>query len=156
MKKLIAVLSALCILLTASTAFGEEPEEDYGLLYVMCKDFQGRIRPGKKFEALVSFDMWTPLKPTGRMSDDCLWVEVKTAESELVWCNINYLTETRDLLRVYTLWDEGVKIRSKPGGGKVTGTARKEQVLDITQVVMGYGRCSKGWVDMEYFIIDSD
>lgn len=151
MKKVTAILCVLCVLMTAVSALTEENP-----LYVMCKDLQGRIRPGKRYEALVSFDMWTPLNPTGRISDDRQWVEVRTAEGDLVWCNINYLTETRNMLRIYTLWDEGVKIRSKPGGGKVTGIARKEQVLDITQVVMGYGRCSKGWVEMDYFIIDCE
>lgn len=151
MKKATVILCVLCVLMAAASALAEE-----NTLYVMCKDLQGRIRPGKRYEALVSFDMWTPLNPTGRISDDWQWVEVRTAEGDLVWCNINYLTETRNMLRVYTLWDEGVKIRSKPGGGKVTGIARKEQVLDITQVVMGYGRCSKGWVEMDYFIIDCE
>lgn len=152
MKKVTTILCVLCVLMAAVSALAEENPT----LYVMCKDLQGRIRPGKRYEALVSFDMWTPLNPTGRISDDRQWVEVRTAEGDLVWCNINYLTETRNMLRIYTLWDEGVKIRSKPGGGKVTGIARKEQVLDITQVVMGYGRCSKGWVEMDYFIIDCE
>lgn len=64
--------------------------------------------------------------------------------------------QRREVIHVYTLWDEGIKIRSKPGEGKVTGIARKNQVLEITQVVMGYGRCDKGWVDLEYFIEDCE
>lgn len=152
-KKAIVILCALCIMMPVLSVC---EEVEYQPLYVMCKDLQGRIRPGKKYEVLMHFDMWTQLQPTGRMSDDRQWVEVITSESDLVWCNVNYLTETRNLLHVYTLWEDGVKIRSRPGSGKVTGTARKEKVLDITQVVMGYGKCSKGWVDMEYFIIDCE
>lgn len=153
MKKLIAVLCILCFLIPAVYACGEEERI---VLYSMSKNLQGRIRPGKKYEAVTSFDMWTPVYPTGRMSDDRMWVEVRTTESDLVWCSINYLTETRDVLHVYTLWESGVKIRSKPGAGKVTGTARREQVLEITQVVMGYGKCNKGWIEMDYFIIDCE
>ena len=150
MKRVLALL-AIIILMGSCLA-----DEEYPILYSMSKNLQGRIRPGKKYEALVSFDLWTRLHPTGRTSDDRMWVEVRSDEGDLVWCNANYLTETINVLHVYTLWDEGVKIRSKPGNGKVTGVARKEQVLEITNVVMGYGKCEKGWVEMDYFIIDCD
>lgn len=150
MKK---ILVWIIILMLAVPAFADE---EYPVLYSMSKSLQGRIRPGKQYEALVSFDLWTQLYPTGRTSDDRMWIEVRSVEGDLVWCNANYLTETMNVLHVYTLWDEGVKIRSKPGNGKATGIARKEQILEITQVVMGYGKCSKGWVEMDYFIIDCD
>lgn len=153
MKKLIALFCVLCVLMSVSFAMCDE---EYPVLYAMSKSLQGRIRPGKKYEALVSFDMWTQLYPTGRVSEDRMWIEVRSTEGDLVWCNVNYLTETMNVLHVYTLWEDGVKIRSRPGGGKVTGTAKREQVLEITQVVMGYGKCSKGWIDMEYFIIDCE
>ena len=149
-------VSILCVLIVVIMAMHVSGGEEYQPLYVMCKDLHGRIRPGKKYDSIVSFDMWTELEPTGRMSDDRQWVEVITAETDRVWCNINYLTETKNVLRVYTLWEEGVKIRSRPGSGKVIGIARREQALDITQVIMGYGKCSKGWVEMDYFIIDCE
>lgn len=153
---LLLVLAVMvCCMVLMNEAYSEE-EEEMPLVYAMSKNLLGRIRPGKKYEALTSFDIWTPLRPTGRMSEDRMWIEVKTWESELVWVSINYVTETRDVIRVYTLWDEGVKIRSKPGAGKTTGIAKKEQILEITQVVMGYGRCSKGWVEMDYFIQDCE
>ena len=56
------------------------------------------------------------------------------------------------MIHVYTLWEEGIRIRSKPGKGRVTGRARKDQILEITQIVLGYGKCSRGWVDLSYFI----
>lgn len=152
MKRIIAWI--IILMLVIPGALAEEEEEEIPTLYSMSKNLQGRIRPGKKYEALTSFDMWTPLKPTGRMSEDRMWVEIRTWEDDLVWCNINYLTETQKVLHVYTLWESGVKIRSAPGGGRVTGTARREQMLEITQVVLGYGRCSKGWIELDYFIID--
>ena len=148
MKRLIAWIIILMLVIPA--AFADEET----VLYTMSKNLQGRIRPGKKYESLVSFDIWTQLYPTGRLSDDRMWVEVRTIEGDLVWCSINYLTERIDVIHVYTLWESGVKIRSRPGGGKVTGIARKEQVLEITNVVMGYGKCSKGWVELDYFIED--
>lgn len=144
------------ISIVAGASCEEEEQEKPALLYVMSDGLRGRIRPGKKFASVCVFDMWTPLEPTGRMSEDHLWVEIETAENDLVWCHIDYVTERREVIHVYTLWDEGVKIRQRPGYGKVTGTARKGQVLEITQVVMGYGKCSKGWVDLEYFIEDCD
>lgn len=152
MKKAVA-LCAVLIFLLGSTALSED---EYQPLYVMCNNLRGRMRAGKKYEAVTSFDMGMKVMPTGRISEDRQWVEIRTAEFDVVWCNINYLTETTEVLHIYTLWDEGVRIRSKPGGGKVTGTARKNQTLEITQVVMGYGKCSRGWVDMEYFIIDCE
>lgn len=156
-RKLIIVLCMLCAALVSLSAYGEETEEEtFQPLYVICKELKGRIRPGKKYEAIVSFEMWTQLMPTGRMSKDRQWVEVMTAEGDLVWCSINYLSETTELLHVYNLWDEGVRIREKPGCGRVTGIAKKEQILDITQIVMGYGKCDRGWIDMDYFIIDCE
>ena len=153
MKRFLAIIIILILIFPA--CFAEE-EEDDTVLFVMTKSLYGRIRPGKQYPVITSFELMTPLHATGRLSSDNKWVEIETAENELVWCNIDYLTERTDVFHVYTLWDEGVKIRSKPGSGKVVGTARKNQQLEITQVVMGYGKCSKGWVDLEYFIEDCE
>ena len=131
-------------------------EEQLDKLYIMSKSLNGRIRPGKKYHAVVTFEYGIPLTPTGRWSRDHQWVEIETAENDLVWCNVNYLTERREVIHVYTLNDQKIAIRKSPGYGKVTGYAKKEQVLEITQVVMGYGRCSKGWVDLSYFIEDCE
>lgn len=147
------IILILSIFAVRNMANADEERND---LYVMTKSLNGRIRPGKRYQVVTSFELMTPLHPTGRFSSDRKWVEIETAENELVWCNIDYLTERMDIFHVYTLWDEGVKIRSKPGDGKVVGMARKNQVLEITQVVMGYGKCSKGWVDLSYFIEDCE
>ena len=157
MKRLLALLIALICLF--SIGYAEEEEEiiqEEPRLYVMTKLLYGRIRPGKKYDAICEFEIGTPLEPTGRISKDHCWVEIKTAEDELVWCNVEYLTERMDVFHVFSLNDEAIKIRKHPGMGKVTGYARKEKVLEITQVVMGYGKCEKGWIDLSYFIEDCE
>lgn len=151
MRKVFAVmLSLLCLF---SVGCAEEKEEPTPL-YVMTKSLNGRIRPGKKYQTVCEFELGTPLTPTGRMSEDHMWVEVVSAENDYVWCCVDYLTERKDVFHVYSLGEQPIKIRKRPGAGKVTGYAKCEQVLEITQVVMGYGRCSKGWVDLSYFIED--
>lgn len=134
----------------------EEAEEiELQPLYVMTKVLYGRIRPGKKYQAVCQFELGTPIMPTGRVSQDHLWIEICSAENDIVWCHIDYLSETKEVIRVFTLNDK-IKIRKYPGIGKVTGYAKKGQIIEITQVVMGYGKCSRGWVDLSYFLIDCE
>ena len=152
MKRVIAMILAAVLLIGAAWA---EEEQEPALLYVMAGSLFGRIRPGKNHAVIEEFDMGMELHPTGRMSKDHKWVEIETMENELCWCSVDYLTEREDVFHVYTL-NDSVKIRKAPGAGKVTGYARYEQVLEITQVVMGYGRCERGWVDLEYFIEDCE
>lgn len=154
LRLLAFVLAIFCFISCCVAEETEEPEQPK--LYVMTKLLYGRIRPGKKHAALCEFELGTPLQPTGRMSDDHCWVEIETAEGELAWCNVEYLSERLDIFHIYSLGDEAIKIRKHPGAGKVTGYVRKEKVLEITQVVMGYGRCKKGWVDLSYFIEDCE
>jgi len=154
---LIAALICSIIWLTNGAKAEEDEEEpEYAPLYVMTKSLNGRSRPGKKYPTIVEFEMWTPLQTTGRMSRDHQWIEIRSTEGDVVWCNVNYLSERTDLFYIYTLNRQPIKIRKNPGCGKVTGYAKKEQRLEITQVVMGYGKCSKGWVDLSYFIEDCD
>ena len=156
MKRFIVWIIILMLVVPAGMAEETGPVEERPVLYSMSSNLRGRIRPGKDHAVVVTFDMWAPLQPTGKVSEDHSWVEILTAESDRVWVNVNYLTERKYVFNVYTLWDEGIKIRSRPGNGKVTGTARKGQILEITNVVMGYGKCSKGWVDLDYFIEDCE
>ena len=158
--KVIEIVLIIVVLFFAlficETAFAEEEEEEPVYLYVMAKSLNGRIRPGKRYQTIVEFEMDTPLVPTGRWSKDHMWVEVVSAENDYVWCNVNYLTERREVIHVYSLNSGRIKIRKAPGHGRVTGYAREGEVLEITQVVMGYGKCSKGWVDLSYFIEDCE
>lgn len=144
-----AMILILAVLMITVAAAEETP------LFVMTKTLNGRIRPGKRYQVIAEFELGTELKPTGRVSRDHGWVEIETAENDLVWCNVDYLTERKDVFHVFTL-NDSVKIRKRPGAGRVTGYARKEQVLEITQVVMGYGKCERGWVDLDYFIEDCE
>jgi len=154
MKRIIVGIIILILLVPG--CFAEEEDEEIRQLYVISDGLNGRIRPGKKHQKVASFDMWTILTPTGRVSQDQMWIEIKTAEGDLVWCNVNYLSERREVIHVYTLWEDGIKIRQNRGSGRVTGKAMQNEILEITQVVMGYGKCSRGWVDLSYFIEDCD
>ena len=149
-------LAALVLALGFLFSFCAAEEQEESGLYVITKSLYGRIRPGKKYQALCEFEYGAKLHPTGRMSADHMWIEIESAENYIVWCSVDYLTERNDVFYVYSLNDERIRIRKHPGAGKVTGYARKEEVLEITQVVMGYGRCVKGWVDLSYFIEDCE
>jgi len=152
------VIVVLSFIYVANHGIAEEAEEEpeYAPLYVMTKTLNGRMRPNKKSQAIVEFEMMTPLQPTGRMSRDRQWVEIRSAEGDVVWCSINYLSERTDVFYVYHLHKEKIKIRKSPGYGRITGYAKKEQRLEITQVIMGYGKCEKGWIDLSYFIEDCE
>ena len=144
----------LGIVLVFLCGFGVSEEEgpDLNPLYIMANQLNGRARPNKKSTIEARFDHDDEVFPTGKWSADRQWVEVFGGETGTVWCSVDYLTERDEVFTVYSLNKGGIRIRSKPGAGKVTGTIRKEQRVEITQVVMGYGKCKKGWVDLSYFI----
>ena len=43
-----------------------------------------------------------------------------------------------------------IKIRSHPVNGKIRGYLKRGKTAEITQTVLGWGRCSKGWIDLNY------
>lgn len=161
LRKMFAILvifliGFFCFMVMSFADEEESDEKNQPVLYVMVDNLFARMRPKKKAYPITSYDFGDVVNPTGRMSEDNMWVEITTGESDLAWCCVDFLTERLDVFHVFSLNDQSIKIRSKPGKGKVTGYAKKGQVLEITQVVMGYGRCSKGWVDLSYFIEDCE
>ena len=42
-----------------------------------------------------------------------------------------------------------IKIRSRPVKGKITGYLKKGKAIEIQLVVLGWGKCEKGWIDMD-------
>lgn len=92
------------------------------------------------------------LEATGEWSDDHKWVQVRGGEIGLVWCCADYVTERTDAFRVTNESKRKIKIRSKPVNGKVTGYLKPGRSLTISRVVLGWGKCKSGWIDLEYLI----
>ena len=91
--------------------------------------------------------------PTGRISQDCEWVEVYGGETGTVWVAARYVTERMDGFTVKNLNNGRIRIRAKLGGkGKLKGYVGHGKSIVIDRVVLGWGHCSRGWVDLEYFI----
>ena len=157
MRKTLAIILTLSLLM-AGAAIAEEEEEyvELELLRVTAHQLNGRARPDKKSTVEVQFDYDDEVFPTGKWSADHKWVEVFGGEGGTVWCSVNYLTERKDVFTVYSLNPGKIRIRKYPGAGKVTGSVRKGQKLEIMQVVMGYGKCKRGWVDLSYFIEEEE
>lgn len=76
---------------------------------------------------------------------------MESAEWQAVWVHIGYFSEY--LVSGYTAVNlnyDKVKIRSRPYDGRVTGYLKKGEEIEILQVVMGWGKTSKGWIDLYY------
>ena len=148
----------IAILLNVLWINGARSEEydaetaDLNKLIVIVDTLNGRFRPDKKSPVLAEYEFLDELTPTGKWSKDRMWVEVTHPEEKTVWININYVSERLDVFEVYTLNDQPIKVRSKPEVGKVKKYLHKDEHVEITQVVMGYGRCGWGWLDLGYFI----
>ena len=110
----------------------------------------GRTKPTKKARIEAQWEEGDELRPTGRWSRDHEWVEVEGGEEPTVWVHIGYFSEQ---LTGFIAWNrdyDKVKIRSKPFDGKVRGYLKKGEEIEILQVVMGWGRTPKGWIDLYY------
>lgn len=119
---------------------------------VIVDKLNGRFRPSKKSPALAEYSFLDELTPTGKWSKDHAWIQVIHPEEGYLWVSIDFISERLDVFEVYTLSDQPIKVRSKPETGKVKKYLHKEEHVEITQVVMGYGRCEWGWIDLSYFI----
>lgn len=96
------------------------------------------------------FDKKDALWATGEWSEDHHWIEVVGGEGGNVWVYADYVSETlKDFKATNERFDK-VKIRSRPFDGKITGYLKKGKTVEITQVVLGWGRCKRGWIDMGY------
>lgn len=118
-------------------------------LYVTAKLLNGRCRPSKKAKVESLFDRGDRLEAYD-WSKNHHWIEVKGGESGTVWVWYEYVTEqTED----YSVWinDYGskIKIRKEPFG-KVIGYLDKGKELVITQVLLGWGKCDRGWIELRY------
>ena len=96
------------------------------------------------------YDFGDRLEPTGEWSYDRQWVEVVGGESGTVWVNAKYVSEEWGVF-IYRNTENGrVKIRKKPVDGKVVGYLGRNRTVEIDRVVLGWGHCKRGWIDMGY------
>lgn len=124
-------------------------EEDPATVYVTAGRLNGRSMPRKKAFIEALFDHGDKLTATGKWSRDHKWIEVEGGEGGTVWVDIRYVSEIKQPVVVMTDVTK-VKIRKTPFNGRVTGYLKNGKELEIDQIVLGWGHCSKGWIDLGY------
>lgn len=96
----------------------------------------------------TQFDCGFDLEATGEWSNDRRWVEVYGGECGTVWCDIRYVTERPEEFMVCNIDYPKIKIRKTPVDGKVIGYLKKDKEVYIDRVVLGWGHCKQGWIDL--------
>lgn len=129
-----------------------EETPECATLYVTANRLNGRSAPRKSGFVECIFDSGDALTATGHWSKDHKWVEVIGGESGTVWVDVRYVTETKRDIYVMSLHPNKIRIRSKPFDGKTKGYLGKNKKLRISQVVLGWGKCATGWIDLSYLI----
>ena len=123
---------------------------DYGTLMVTASVLNGRRLPTKNAPVEARFDFGDKITPTGEWSHDKKWVEVKGGETGTVWVRLSYVTEEWGVFTYRNTSTKKVKIRKGPVNGKLVGYLGANKTVDIDQVVLGWGHCKRGWIDMTY------
>ena len=127
-----------------------EKEPPVAYLTVKAKLLNGRSAPRKKASKEAFFDFGDIVYATGEWSDDHKWIEVEGGETGTVWISIRYVTEKTGSFKAKNANYDKVKVRKWPEIGRVTHYIRRGQTVNITQVVLGWGRTRWGWVDLYY------
>ena len=155
MKRIIAIFTA--ILFLVATAYASENSNMEGhRVVVTAKLLNGRLNPSKGAMKTAFFDKGDDIELTGWWSDDHNWVEVYAGEAGACWVARQYVTERTDTFMVINTEYNKVKIRKKPSdNARVTGYLRKGREVEITQVLLGWGKCSLGWIDL-YYVQEED
>lgn len=151
---LLIIIALLMIFLYIGdgAAKSEGNEYDGTVLYVLANQLNGRYAPRKTGIIEALFDKGAPVKATGRWSKDMLWIEVYGGECGTVWCKAEYLSEITDPIIMENSSNGRIKIRSKPGkNGRIVGYVKRDQKITVNQIVLGWGRTKKGWIDLLYF-----
>ena len=126
-------------------------ENDLHTLYVTASQLNGRASPRKTGFIEMTYERGDILKATGRWSNDHAGIEVLGGESRTVWVNAKYVTERKESFCVKARYYGKFKIRKKPFDGRVVGYFRDDQIVQIDQVVLGWGRTKKGWIDLDNY-----
>jgi len=152
--ELAAIVIVIVLIISFLESFGLA--EDYEPLYVTAGQLNGRAHPSKKASVEALFDYGDKLTPTGKISKDRKWVEVEGGETGTVWVSVKYVSER---FTEFTATNENngrIRIHSLPDGGKLKGYISRGKSVEIVQVVLGWGRCSKGWVDLDFLVEEVD
>ena len=140
------VVLACTVYISAASA------EEYQPVYVTANMLNGRAEPTKKATVEALFDKGDRLQTTGKISKDRKWLEVYGGETGTVWVYLEYVTERVAPFVVTNANNGKIKIRSLPGEGRVRGYVKHGQGIVIDQVIMNWGHCRQGWVDLDYFV----
>ena len=148
----LAVVFLAIILLACALFMNPAIGEGDAKLLVTASILNGRAWPRTtaKIEAFYDDGEW--VDATGKWSDDRKWIEVIGGETGTVWCAMKYLTERPMTFKVINENRSSVKIRKHPVDGAVVGYLKPGKTLKITQVVLGWGKCKSGWVDLDYLV----
>ena len=123
---------------------------------VTAKLLNGRLNPSKGAMKTAFFDRGDELELTGWWSEDHNWVEVYAGESGACWVARQYVTERTEPFMVINQEYDKVKIRKKPSDkARVVGHLKRGRELQITQVLLGWGKCKEGWIDL-YYVQEED
>ena len=162
-SSLLLLLSGLCILgiiaillifsMNPGIAEGGQPiKDDAPRLMVTASVLNGRAWPRKTAHKEAFWDDGDWVYSTGKWSDDRKWVEVYGGEAGTCWCYVQYLNERTESFKALNECGHKVKIRKTPVDGKVTGYLKNGKTVTITQVVLGWGKCKTGWIDLGYLV----
>lgn len=140
------------IFLFLSCAKAEESDPDYIMLTATGSNVNCRMSADKHSYIVTELEKGQGILSTGRWSKNYRWVEVFHPEYGNLWVSYKFLTERTDSFFVETLCDDPVKIRKEAVNGRVVGKLQKGKTVEITQVVLGWGKCKQGWLDLSYCI----
>lgn len=127
----------------------EATDNTYTQLYVTANLLNGRSNPSKKSTVEARFDKGDVITATGKWSKDHHWIEVIGGETGTVWVYADYVNEN-DCEYIFAINSrfKSIKIRTKPFNGKITGYLKKGHPIKVYRVVLGWGKTTKGWIDM--------
>ena len=157
-NKLLRVSIALLVVffLFGSAYASEDSNMEGHFVTVTARLLNGRMNPSKGAMKTAFFDKGDSIELTGWWSDDHNWVEVYAGDAGACWVARQYVTERIDSFIVVNHEYDKVKIRRKPSDkGRVSGYLKKGREIEITQVLLGWGKCKLGWIDL-YYVQEED
>ena len=155
MKRFISALLAAFFLFGSCLADENSNMQGHQAI-VTAKLLNGRLGPSKGAMKTAFFDRGDAIELTGYWSDDHEWVEVYAGEAGACWVARKYVTEKTEPFYVINRDYSKVMIRKKPSDkSRVTGYLRQGREVEITQVLLGWGRCRQGWIDL-YYVQEED
>ena len=150
MKRALIVICMVIFLFGTAYAYDTTNMSGH-FVTVTAKLLNGRMTPDKGSAKTAFFDKGDTIELTGRWSNDHEWVEVIAGEAGNCWVSKSYVTERTESFMVYNRDYNKIKIRKKPSDkSKVSGYLRKGRGIEITKVLLGWGKCKLGWIDLYY------